>query len=196
LYGLIWIKTSRKMTCFSKTEHNCTSLMNQLDERYAADSCTSPRSAAFTATSILSSSSETGSCDCALLKGELEMDEDVDETTDRETVVEAYLRRLELAGIEIDRRRNRKNNLQPTTAAGSDVQASAALTISSPESVPCCPNKAAAMSRIDLCTDGVRTKRSGRRPQAAISASTVKCRTQPSTNIRGTSDNRRDPSHR
>jgi hypothetical protein len=105
-------------------------------------------------------------------KEEMEMEEGADETTDRETA--AYLRRLEWAGIDIDRRRYRKNHLQPTSAVGGDVQASAAImTISSPDTVPCSPNKAEAMRRIDLCTDGVRTKRSAAARKRTISASTV-----------------------
>jgi hypothetical protein len=73
------------------------------------------------------------------------MDADADETTDRE--IESYLKKLKLAGIEIDRRRYRNIDLQPITA--SDVQASAAIItpISSPESVPCSPDKAATISR-------------------------------------------------
>jgi hypothetical protein len=58
------------------------------------------------------------------------MDADADETTDRE--IESYLKKLKLAGIEIDRRRYRNIDLQP---------------ISSPESVPCSPDKAATISR-------------------------------------------------
>jgi hypothetical protein len=73
------------------------------------------------------------------------MEEDADETTDRE--IESYLKKLEWAGIEINRPRYLNNDLQRTTA--SDVQASAAIItpISSPESVPCSPDKAFAISR-------------------------------------------------
>ena len=93
-----------------------------------------------------------------IFKGELEMEEDADERNDRE--IESYLKKLEWAGIEIDRRRCRNNDLQqPTTAAGSDVHASAAIItpISSLESVPCSPNKALAISRIQSCAHDVVT---------------------------------------
>jgi hypothetical protein len=94
--------------------------------------------------------------------------------TDRE--IESYLRKLEWAGIEFDRRQCRKNDLQPTTAVGSDVQASAAIIapISSPERVACSPNKAAAMGRIDLLNRfGLRTKRSAATRNRTASLSTV-----------------------
>jgi hypothetical protein len=39
------------------------------------------------------------------------------DATDRE--IESYVKKLEWAGIEIDRRRHRNTDLQPTTAAGS-----------------------------------------------------------------------------
>jgi hypothetical protein len=78
------------------------------------------------------------------------MDEDAEGRTDRETVVETYLKKLEWAGIEIDRQRYPNNDLQPTMAAGSDIQASAAIIapISSPQSAPCSPNKASAINRM------------------------------------------------
>jgi hypothetical protein len=44
-----------------------------------------------------------------------------EETTDRETVVETYLKKLEWAGIEIHRRRYRNNDFQLTTAARSSL---------------------------------------------------------------------------
>ena len=77
------------------------------------------------------------------------MDQDADETADRETVVESYLKKLVLAGIEIDQRPYRNNDLQPTVAAGGDVQVSSdhSADFVAPDSVPCSPNKATAISR-------------------------------------------------